>query len=385
MFAWGMGMTHHLHGVANVEEIANLALLRGMIGKPCAGLLPLRGHSNVQGIGTIGVKPVLAEDVFSRMERELGVTLPRTAGMDTMAGMQAASRGEIDAAVMMGGNLYAANPDSAWAEGALEKIGCKILLTTTLNRGHVCGVASGESLILPVTARDEEWQPTTQESMFNYVRLSDGGIDRLDGVRPEVDILSDIALRLLPDCPFDFGAFKTHRRIREAIAHIVPGMEDLEEIDVAKREFHIRGRLLHTPEFKTADGRARFRVAALPDAAPASAPFMLSTVRSEGQFNSIVYEYEDSYRQNRDRWVVMMNPDDMTQQRLDEDDSVTLVSTQGRMRGVRVRAYDLPRGDLMAYFPEANVLTSTAVDPRSKTPAFKSTPVWIEDGRAGNA
>ena len=384
VFAWGMGMTHHLHGVANIEQISNLALLRGMIGKPGAGLLPLRGHSNVQGIGTIGVKPVLPDEVFSRMERELRVTLPRTAGMDTMAGMQAADRGDIDAAVLMGGNLYAANPDSAWAERALDKIACKISLTTTLNRGHVCGVASGESLVLPVTARDEERQPTTQESMFNYVRLSDGGIDRLDGVRGEVDILSDIALRLLPDCPVDFGAFKTHRRIREAIAHIVPGMADLEEIDVAKREFHIRGRLLHTPAFKTADGRARFRVAALPDATRTNAPFMLSTVRSEGQFNSIVYEYEDSYRLNRDRWVVMMNPDDMTERRLDEGDAVTLISTQGRMHAVRVQPYDLPRGDLMAYFPEANVLTSTAVDPRSKTPAFKSTPVWIEDVRAFN-
>lgn len=379
VFAWGMGMTHHLHGVTNIEQISNLALQRGMIGKPGAGLLPLRGHSNVQGIGTIGVKPVLPEDVFARMERELGVILPRTTGMDTMAGMQAADRGEIDAAVVMGGNLYAANPDSTWAERALDRIGCKIFLTTTLNRGHICGVAGGESLVLPVTARDEERQPTTQESMFNYVRLSDGGIDRLDGVRPEVDVLSDIALRLLPDCPFDFGTFKTHRRIREAIAHIVPGMEDLESIDVAKREFHVRGRLLHTPEFHTADGRARFRVAPLPDGARTKdAPFMLSTVRSEGQFNSIVYEYEDSYRLNRDRWVVMMNPNDMAERRLGDGDTVTLVSAQGRMRDVRVRAFDLPRGDLMAYFPEANVLTSSAVDPRSKTPAFKSTPVWIE-------
>jgi molybdopterin-dependent oxidoreductase alpha subunit len=375
-----MGMTHHLHGVANIEQISNLALLRGMIGKPGAGLLPLRGHSNVQGIGTIGVKPVLPEEVFSRMEREFGVVLPRTAGMDTMAGMHAADRGEIDAAVLMGGNLYAANPDSAWAERALDRIGCKISLTTTLNRGHVCGVGSGESLVLPVTARDEERQPTTQESMFNYVRLSDGGIDRLDGVRPEVEILSDIALRLLPDCPLDFGAFKTHRRIREAIAHIVPGMEDLESIDVAKREFHVRGRLLHAPRFHTDDGRAHFRVAPLPDVAPKrDTPFMLSTVRSEGQFNSIVYEYEDSYRLNQDRWVVMMNPADMAQRRLNEGDTLTLVSAQGRMRDVRVRAFDLPRGDLMTYFPEANVLTSTAVDPRSKTPAFKSTPVWIED------
>ena len=382
VFAWGMGMTHHLHGVANVEQIANLALLRGMIGKRNAGLLPLRGHSNVQGIGTIGVKPVLPEDVFARMEETLGVTLSRAAGMDTMAGLEAAARGEIDLALMMGGNLYGATPDSAWAQAALDRISCKLYLTTTLNRGHVCGVDRGECIIFPVTARDEEWQPTTQESMFNYVRLSDGGIDRLDNVRPEVNVLSDIAARLFDDAPVNFEAFKSHRHVREAIAAIVPGMEDLASIDVAKREFHVRGRLLHTPEFKTRDRRARFRVQPIP-AVPISAdgsvtPFVLSTVRSEGQFNTIVYEYQDSYRQTDDRWVVMMNPDDAGARGLADGDLVTLVSAHGRMPDVRVQRYDLPPGNLMAYFPEANVLTSTAVDPRSRTPAFKSTPVWIE-------
>ena len=220
--------------------------------------------------------------------------------------------------------------------------------------------------------------------MFNYVRLSDGGIDRLDGVRGRGGHSQRHCAAPVAGLPGRLRRVQDPPQIREAIAHIVPGMADLEEIDVAKREFHIRGRLLHTPAFKTADGRARFRVAALPDATRTNAPFMLSTVRSEGQFNSIVYEYEDSYRLNRDRWVVMMNPDDMTERRLDEGDAVTLISTQGRMHAVRVQPYDLPRGDLMAYFPEANVLTSTAVDPRSKTPAFKSTPVWIEDVRAFN-
>ena len=222
-----------------------------MIGRPGAGLLPLRGHSNVQGIGTIGVKPVLAEEIMARMEEAFGVTLPREAGYDTMAGMKAAARGEIDCALLMGGNLYEANPNSGWARAAFEKIGFKLFLTTTLNRGHVHGIDGGEALILPVTARDEEWQPTTQESMFNYVRLSDGGIHRLDGVRPETVILTEIARRLLPDCPVDFTAFQRHQTVREAIAKIVPGMEELADIDVAKREFHIKGRILHEPRFHT--------------------------------------------------------------------------------------------------------------------------------------
>jgi molybdopterin-dependent oxidoreductase alpha subunit len=376
VFAWGMGMTHHLHGVDNIEMIVNLALLRGMIGRPYAGLLPLRGHSNVQGIGTIGVKPVLAEDVMLKMEQAFGVSLPRSLGMDTMASMQASARGEIDAALLMGGNLYASNPDAAWAEQALEKIGFKLFLTTTLNRGHVCGVQDGESLILPVTARDEEWEPTTQESMFNYVRLSDGGVTRLETVRPETMILADLAGRLRPEAGIDFKAFARHSRLRQAIADIVPGMEDLADIDVAKREFHIRNRLMHEPVFRTKTGKAAFVVRAVPEA-QGKAPFMLTTVRSEGQFNSIVYEEKDAYRGTKTRWCVMMNRDDMAALGLDEGELADVRSDQGVMEGVTVYSFDIRRGDAMAYFPEANVLTHAAIDPRSKTPAFKSTPVSI--------
>jgi molybdopterin-dependent oxidoreductase alpha subunit len=376
VFAWGMGMTHHTHGVENIEMIVNLALLRGMVGRPHAGLLPLRGHSNVQGIGTIGVKPVLAEDIMARMEQAFGVKLPRSAGMDTMASMRAADAGGIDAALLMGGNLYASNPDAKWAEAALEKIGFKLFLTTTFNRGHVCGVEQGESLVLPVTARDEEWEPTTQESMFNYVRLSDGGVTRLENVRPETMILADLAARVRPDSGIDFKAFAKHSKLRQAIADIVPGMEDLADIDVAKREFHIRNRLMHEPVFRTASGKASFTVRAIPEERRET-PFMLTTVRSEGQFNSIVYEEKDSYRGTKTRWCVMMNRDDMAALGLDEGELANVRSEQGLMEGVTVYGFDVRSGDVMAYFPEANILTRTAIDPRSKTPAFKATPVSI--------
>lgn len=375
VFAWGMGVTHHLHGVDAVEYLANLALLTGHLGRPGAGLLPLRGHSNVQGIGTIGVKPVLATEVLEAMERFFGVPLSATAGFDTMSAMQAAARGDIDAAVMMGGNLLESNPDTSWARAAMERIDFKLFLTTTLNRGHLHGLGEGEALILPVTARDEEWEPTTQESMFNYVRLSDGGITRLNNVRPETSILADLAARLMPQSPIDFEAFARHREIRKAIASVLPEMADLAEIDVARREFHVRGRLLHAPEFRTPDGRGRFAVRPLP--AP-RAGLTLATVRSEGQFNTIVYEERDSYRGTESRWTILMAPADMDAHRLAEGDLVDLVSSRGRMRAVRVKQFDVTPGTVLAYFPEANILTGTEVDPRSRTPAFKSTQVWIE-------
>jgi len=374
VFAWGMGMTHHLHGTANVEAIANLALLRGMAGKRFAGLLPLRGHSNVQGIGTIGVKPVVSEQVFAAMEQAFGVVLGRDKGFDTMAALQAAAAGGIDAAVIMGGNLWGATPDTAFASRAMERIGFKLFLTTTLNRGHMHGLGEGEAIILPVTARDEEWSPTTQESMFNFVRLSDGGITRLDNVRPETVILSDLAQRLLPHSPIPFEGFKEHAQVRAAIAKIVPGMEELADIDVARREFHIQHRVLHTPSFGTPDGRARFVVTPTPRAA---ADLMLATVRSEGQFNTIIYEEHDSYRNGAGRDAVFLNRDDMVAFGIAEGGPVTLSSDTGRYTGTAM-AFDLPRGSALAYFPEANVLVGTAVDPRSKTPAFKSVPVRVE-------
>ena len=380
VFAWGMGMTHHLHGVDNVEAIANLAMLRGMLGKPGAGLLPLRGHSNIQGVGTVGVKPVLAEDVFSAIENELKITLPRNKGMDTMACLQAAERGDIDNALMLGGNLYAASPDSQWAENSLDNIPFKVFLTTTLNQGHVHGCDNSEIIIFPVLARDEEHDPTSQESMFNYVRLSDGGIDRLDNLRSEVDILSDIGSCVVDQSNFDFSTFKKHTTIRHAIAKSIPGMQDLADIDVAKKEFFIRNRIKHTPEFNMPDNRAVFIVNPHdhPEERKARHAFTLMSIRSEGQFNSIIYEESDSYRDTKHRHSVLMNEDDIAALGLKEKDKVTLRSDTGEMRNLDVVAFDLPRGNIAAYYPEANVLVGQTVDQRSRTPAFKSVPVSVE-------
>jgi len=379
VFAWGMGITHHLNGVENVEAIANLALLRGMIGKPAAGLLPLRGHSNVQGIGTVGVKPVLAEDVFTQIETTFNVKLPREAGMDTLACLDAAFDKKIDAALLMGGNLFSATPNSEWAQQALDRIGFKAFMTTTLNRGHVVGMETSEALILPVSARDEEWQPTTQESMFNYVRLSDGGITRLSKVRPEVTILCDLAQKLLPHIPIDFSKFKQHNTIRAAIAATIPGMSELRDIGDTKQEFTIKNRLLDQPEFNTKNGKAKFLVSAEPAKTTTNEfPFLLASIRSEGQFNSIIYEESDSYRGTDTRWSVLMNADDIAELKINAKDDVNIKSPFGEMQKVKVFAFDLPRGNVMAYYPEANILIGTTNDPRSKTPAFKSVAVNIE-------
>ncbi len=389
VFAWGMGITHHQHGVENVEYISNIALLRGMIAKRYSGLLPLRGHSNVQGIGTIGVKPVLAESVIHNIENHLGIDLPSSKdspGLDTLACIEAADRGDIDAALIMGGNLYQATPNESWARDAFDKIPLKVFLTTTLNRGHILGLDNSEAIILPVAARDEERQATTQESMFNYVRMSDGGIHRLDNVRSEVDILTNFADLLLNqraedskiDKKFDFKIFGRHKNIRETIAATVPGMEKLKSIDVAKEEFHVSRRLIHTPSFLRPNGKARFITNPMSSInSNDTFPYRLMSVRSEGQFNSIIYEERDSYRGIDQRWAVMMNSREICRLGIQEGQLVNIKSAYGRMDAVKVYAFDLPDGDLMAYYPEANILTGLERDCRSKTPAFKSVPVDI--------
>lgn len=378
IFAWGMGITHHLNGVDNVEAIANLAMLRGMVGKAGAGLLPLRGHSNVQGIGTIGVKPVLADDVLHAIEAHMGVNLPRQKGMDTLACLHAAEAGQMSNALLMGGNLFAATPDTEFARRALDNVGFKLYLTTTLNRGHFNGMENSEALILPVCARDEEPESTTQESMFNYIRLSDGGITRLTNVRSEVTILSQLGARLLSESPVDFSAFARHDKVRTAIAATVPGMAQLAEIGTTKQEFTVAGRIVHSPSFNKPSGRGTFKVHhRLAFDADVDYPFRLASVRSEGQFNSIIYEESDSYRGASHRWCVFMAECDCEQLNLHKGSKVKLVSKYGEMEGVEVIPFELPAGSLMAYYPEANVLIGTEHDPRSKTPAFKSVPVQV--------
>src|ERR671912_2688785 len=241
VFGWTMGITHHLHGVDNVQMIANLALLRGMIGRPHAGLLPIRGHSNVQGMGSVGVTPVLKQAIMARLEERLGIRGPDARGLDTMACIEACGRGELDTAVCLGGNLFGSNPDAAFASQALGKLDLIAYLSTARNSGHAWGTAK-ETLVLPVLPRDEEPQPTTQESMFSYVRFSEGGRARHQGPRSEVSVLCALGRGVLGDVgPVDWSELESHQRIRALIADLIPGLEPMAEIERTGREFHIAG------------------------------------------------------------------------------------------------------------------------------------------------
>ncbi|MFK5855555.1 MAG: FdhF/YdeP family oxidoreductase [Bacteroidota bacterium] len=375
IFSWALGITHHKHGAENVESIANLALLRGMIGKRFAGLLPLRGHSNVQGVGSIGVTPAIKEQLAKNIEEYFGIQLPTMPRMDTMSCMKASLNGEIDLAFLLGGNLFSSNPDSKFAEKALNAISFKIFLTTTLNHGHFSGV-DNEVVILPVAARDEEPQKTTQESMFNFIRMSNGGINRLDNVRSEVNIISDIAQSVLGNSILDFEKLKQHSNLRKLIGHLVPGFKQMISIDETGEEFQVPNRTYHRPKFNTPDHKANFKICTIPLFEGNEGKFRMMTVRSEGQFNTVIYEEGDIYREQTSRRVVLMNKDDIKNKGLSENDLVTLESSIGKMENVKVREFDISSGNIMTYFPESNIIVPAITDPRTQTPAYKF--VWVK-------
>ncbi|VAX39844.1 Putative formate dehydrogenase oxidoreductase protein [hydrothermal vent metagenome] len=380
IFSWTMGITHHLHGVQNVQAIANLAMMRGMAGKQHAGLMPIRGHSNVQGIGSMGVTPQLKEAIFERLQSHYDIELPTSKGLDTMGCMEAADAGDVSFGFCLGGNLYGSNPDLTFAEKSLSKLSMLCSMNTTLNTGHAFALAE-ETILLPVLARDEEPQPSTQESMFNFVRLSEGGPRRHKGPRSEVEVIAEIASSVLgKNSPVDWNEMRQTSSIRTTISTIVPGWEKIENIDQTKEEFQIAGRTFHKPTFATPNGRAQLHVHDLPELSGDDKQLRLMTIRSEGQFNTVVYEEYDLYRGQDRRDIILMHPDDIQRLGVQPEQQVAVCSDTGRLESIYVRPFkEIRAGNAMMYFPEANRLVSRALDPQSKTPAYKNVLVWLEN------
>ncbi|MBA59808.1 MAG: histidine kinase [Gammaproteobacteria bacterium] len=379
VFTWGMGLTHHLNGTENIEAIANLALLRGMIGGEGRGLLPLRGHSNVQGVGSMGFTPQLKEKMFKAIEEKYEIELPSGKGMDTLACVQAAARGDIDFALLLGGNLHAANPDTVFSEKAMSAIPFKVMISSTLNETHLNGV-EGENIVLPIRVRDEENQSTTQESMFNYLRMSDGGFNRIASLLSEVEIITRIAVSVIDGKRIDFKPFLDHRNIRIAISRLVPGFQKLADIDETKNEFHIEGRKLDKPKFSTRDGRAHFKCPRVTDWSSrvnGEKQLVLTSVRSEGQFNTIIYDESDRYRGKAKRNVLFVSKTDLDHLGMQEGERVNVENSTGKMKDLVLVRYDIKPGNVMTYFPEANVVVPQSNDVRSRTPSFKSVLVSV--------
>jgi anaerobic selenocysteine-containing dehydrogenase len=236
------------------------------------------------------------------------------------------------------------------------------------------------TIVLPVLARDEEPEATTQESMFNFVRLSDGGPRRLPGPRSEIHIIAEIAHRVLGQTSgVDWHEMQQSNTIRTWISKVVPGYEAIEKIADTGKEFQVGGRTYHAPRFNTPSGKAALVSHKLPVLTQlGDNQLRLMTVRSEGQFNTVVYEDYDLYRHQERRDIILMHSKDMERMGLENDDLVTVSSETGQMKNILARAFDEIRdGNAMMYYPESNVLVPRTVDPQSRTPMFKNILVTI--------
>jgi len=395
VFAWAMGITHHANGTSNVQAIANTAVLSGNVGRPGAGTMPIRGHSNVQGFGSMGVTVNLQEPMRRALEQLLGRPLSPVPGYDTRALIEAADDGRVDALLCLGGNLYGANPDSRQARRALGRIDTIAYLATKPNTGHFHGLAARQTLLLPVFNRFETPHRTTVESGNNWVRLNEPGSTHLAGGQlvSEVAFLAELAHRLHGSDPIDWRRLQDPAYVRELIARTVPGYAALAEIDASRREFEVAGRVFHEPRFPTASGRAQLAVTPLPDLTlPAADHFgglaagerglvlSLITARSYGQHNTVVYKNGDQYRGMPHRDTILLNPEDLVASGLRAHERVTVQGEAGTLTGIEVIPGSIRRGAALMFYPEANVLMRALKDPESGTPAFKRVPVLLRAG-----
>ena len=392
VFAWAMGITHHANGTDNVQAIANTAVLSGNVGRPGAGTMPIRGHSNVQGFGSMGVGVKLREPLRQALEQLLGRCLSPVPGYDTRALIEAADRGRVDTLLCLGGNLYGANPDSRQAGRALGRIDTVIQLATKPNTGHFHGLGARQTLLLPVFNRFETPHRTTVESGNNWVRLNEPGSTHLRGssLISEVAFLTELAARLLGSDPIDWRSLADPIAVRQLIARTVPGYGAMAEIDVSHQEFEVAGRVFDQPRFATASGRARLAPTPLPELRlpdadhfgglpPGEVGLVLSliTARSYGQHNTVVYKQGDPYRGMPHRHTILINQADLDLSGLQAHQRVTVQGEAGALEQVEVIPGAIRAGAALMFYPEANQLMRAVIDPQSGTPAFKRVPVLV--------
>jgi molybdopterin-dependent oxidoreductase alpha subunit len=391
VFAWAMGITQQANGVDNVFSIANTALMTGNVGKAGAGTMPIRGHSNVQGFGSMGVTTRLKAEIQHALEALLGKSLSRTPGYDARALIEAADAGQVDALLCVGGNLYAANPDLTQAKRSLGQIKTIIYLATKPNLGHFHGLASQNTIIIPVFNRFETPHFNTTESGNNFVRLNDPGTTHLKkgDLISEVAFLTELAHRLLGDRPVNWRRLQNTEYIRQLIAQTIPGYGPIGEIDQTKTEFTIEGRIFTQPKFNTPSGKAHMTVTPLPELdLPTAAEFgipettaslvvALMTGRSYSQHNTVVYREGDRYRGMPHRNCILLNQADAESAGLSDHQRVTVQGDAGQLEQVEVIYGSVRTGAALMFYPEANILFKAKIDPRCGTPAYKRVPVVV--------
>ncbi|WP_058044900.1 FdhF/YdeP family oxidoreductase [Streptomyces roseifaciens] len=389
---WAMGLTQHKHAVPTIKEVVNLLLLRGDIGRPGAGVCPVRGHSNVQGDRTMGIFERPAPAFLDALEKEFGFTPPREHGLDVVRAIRALRDGQAKVFFAMGGNFVSATPDTDVTEAAVRRARLTVHVSTKLNRSHV--VTGARALILPTLGRTERdrqaggEQFVTVEDSMGMVHASRGGLKPASPhLLSEPAIVCRLARRVLGAASATpWEAFeRDYATIRDRIARVVPGFEDFNA-----RVAHPGGFTLpHAPRderrFPTATGKANFTAAPVEYPRLPEGRLLLQTLRSHDQYNTTIYGLDDRYRGIKNgRRVVLVSPEDARELDLADGSYADLVSewtdgTERRAAGFRVVHYPTARGCAAAYYPETNVLVPLDhTADISNTPASKSLVIRIE-------
>ena len=396
---YGMGITQHNTGTANVKLIADLLLMRGNFGKPGAGICPLRGHSNVQGNRTVGITEKPSPEFLAKLEAEFGFTPPQGHGHDAVQAMEAMVDGSARALICLGGNFAVALPDPELCFAAMKELTLSVHLGTKLNRSHL--LVGRETFLLPVLGRTEldvqadGPQSVTVEDSMSMVHASAGKLKPASAeLRSEPAIVAAMARATLPHSKVDWlGLVQNYDRIRDLIERTIPGFDDY------NARIRVPGgfRMPLPPterKWNTPTGKAMFSV--FPGVRERYEPWpdevlRLVTIRSHDQYNTTIYGLDDRYRGvfgRRD--VLFMHPEDLAAQGLEHGDLVDIETVSRnrtlRLAGITAIEYSIARGSVAAYYPEANVLVPLDyIDKECGTPSYKSIPVRIRKAAQGGA
>ncbi|KZS55126.1 molybdopterin-dependent oxidoreductase alpha subunit [Rhizobium sp. BK226] len=388
---WAMGVTQHLHSVATIREIANFMFLRGNIGRPGAGLCPVRGHSNVQGDRTVGINEKPSDDFLDALEKHFRFAVPREHGHNVLAAIGAMLDGSAEAFIGLGGNFARATPDSALVEKALRRLKLTVHIATKPNHSHL--MPGEAAFILPCLGRTEMDMNAAGNSQLVSVEDSMSMVHGSAGInRPasphllsEVAIIAGIAQATVGAAVVDWTELAgDHDRIRDHIAATIPGFENYNARLRKPRGFHLRNTAAHR-EWDTPAGKASFSAEPLPEetvhqrARKGEGRFALQTFRSHDQYNTTVYGLDDRYRGvYGERQVIFIHPADLQAMHAEAGDRVDVVGEhedgiERIAENFRFVPYDIPRGSIAGYYPELNVLVPLGSAGReSDTPTSKS-------------
>jgi molybdopterin-dependent oxidoreductase alpha subunit len=377
---WAMGLTQHKNGVAAIRELINVLLAGGNIGRPGAGVLPVRGHSNVQGDRTMGIFERIDDAFLDRLGAEFGFEPPRAHGYDVVKTVRAMADGRIGVFVSLGGNFLGATPDTELVARALRSTKLSVCISTKLNRGHL--VTGRTALILPCLTRLERdvqesgEQFVTVENTVSIVSRSRGRLEPASiALKSEPAIVAGIAAATLRGRhALDWEPFvRDYDLIRDRIARIVPGFGAFNARIRSDEPFYApvpaKARVFDTPTRK-----AQWSIAPLPEEDLAPGHYVMMTIRTHDQFNTVIYGPDDRYRGIfGGRRVILMNREDMEHAGLSERQLVDITSHfNGQQRVVRrfaVVPYDIPRRSTATYYPETNPLV-----PLESTAEISNTP-----------